>query len=156
MPKGIKGFQKGNKLGKAHLGKKRVFTEEWKKNMRIGYHKSFLLNGRKKAIRSDSWKKKHSDSIKGKPRLDMKGEGNPVWKGGISSPNYPEKVAGRPRPKLCEVCNGEGRICFDHDHKTGKFRGWICNHCNTTLGFARDRIEVLQKLIEYLKKSNCG
>ena len=64
-----------------------------------------------------------------------------------------EKKAGRPRPKLCEVCGLGGRICFDHDHVTGEFRGWICYHCNIVLGYARDSSDTLCKLAKYLVKA---
>jgi hypothetical protein len=63
-----------------------------------------------------------------------------------------EKIAGRPRPEKCEVCGGVGRICFDHDHATGAFRGWLCSHCNTTLGLAEDNPERLLKLALYLEQ----
>lgn len=62
-----------------------------------------------------------------------------------------EEVAGRPRPQECEVCNREGRVMFDHDHATGKFRGWLCKECNTTLGLVGERISVLEKLVVYLR-----
>ena len=40
-----------------------------------------------------------------------------------------EVLVGRPRPDLCEVCKSPSRsVVFDHDHTTGKFRGWLCNH----------------------------
>lgn len=41
---------------------------------------------------------------------------------------------------------------IDHCHKTGKFRGWLCAGCNHALGHAKDSIEVLEKLIKYLKR----
>lgn len=41
---------------------------------------------------------------------------------------------------------------LDHDHKTGKGRELLCRFCNLTLGNARDRIDLLQKSIDYLKK----
>ena len=41
-------------------------------------------------------------------------------------------------------------VC-DHDHKTDKFRGWICFNCNTGLSNADDSIEILESMIEYLK-----
>jgi len=63
-----------------------------------------------------------------------------------------EKIAGRPKPEYCEVCGSNGRICFDHCHNTGKFRGWICEQCNVLLGFAKDDIVRLQSLISYLQK----
>ena len=63
-----------------------------------------------------------------------------------------EEIAGRPRPENCEICNNTGKIEFDHDHKTGKFRGWICMKCNTVLGKVNDDIKILQIMISYLDK----
>lgn len=71
-----------------------------------------------------------------------------------------EQLMGRPRPLLCELCNqpGEGRgskkwagICFDHDHKTGQPRGWLCDRCNKILGLVDEDQELLIKMIAYLK-----
>jgi len=66
-----------------------------------------------------------------------------------------EREAGRPRPDKCEVCersNGRhGGIMFDHCHRTGKFRGWICYSCNTTLGHVNDDPKILRALIAYLE-----
>lgn len=61
-----------------------------------------------------------------------------------------EEKAGRPRPERCEICNEKDTICFDHDHKTGLFRGWICKRCNVVLGKVKDDPKILQKLIEFL------
>lgn len=64
-----------------------------------------------------------------------------------------EKAAGRPRPGHCEVCGELHRwICFDHDHSTGKFRGWICDRCNKVLGHVYDRPSVLRLLADYLER----
>lgn len=42
--------------------------------------------------------------------------------------------------------------CADHDHKTNRFRGWLCHKCNLGLGNFDDDLERLKKSIEYLKK----
>ena len=42
---------------------------------------------------------------------------------------------------------------IDHDHKTGKIRGILCNRCNMLLGRAVDNIFILIKAIKYLKES---
>lgn len=84
----------------------------------------------------------------------MLGEKNGMWKGGISYKGYREKLAGREKPEHCEVCGKKGIICFDHDHVTGKFRGWICNRCNVALGQVKDNIDTLHKLINYLNVFN--
>lgn len=67
-----------------------------------------------------------------------------------------ERAAGRPRPDLCEVCGEQeqrrGRkLCFDHDHQCGHFRGWLCSRCNLALGNARDNPEILRALAAYLE-----
>lgn len=37
----------------------------------------------------------------------------------------------------CEICGETNRkkLCIDHDHKTGKIRGCLCQNCNKLLGF---------------------
>jgi len=56
------------------------------------------------------------------------------------------------RPDMCDVCGSAERICWDHDHQTGVHRGWLCNKCNSALGFVGDNVETLEKLIKYLKR----
>lgn len=72
-----------------------------------------------------------------------------------------EQLMGRPRPLLCELCAnppaGRGNkpgsgICFDHDHATGKPRGWLCDRCNKVLGLVYDSPELLRSLALYLEK----
>jgi len=77
-------------------------------------------------------------------------ERNHNWKGGIS-PKYRIKTAPRKKPEQCEVCGSLGNICLDHDHKTNKFRGWICSRCNVALGMVKDNSELLIALANYIK-----
>ena len=53
---------------------------------------------------------------------------------------------------ICELCGGNTRIAYDHSHKTGKFRGWLCMKCNTALGLVNDDIELLKRMIAYLER----
>lgn len=62
-----------------------------------------------------------------------------------------EALAGRKRPEVCEICGQKDTIVFDHCHRNGHFRGWICKRCNTVLGKVNDNIDLLQKLIKYLR-----
>lgn len=62
-----------------------------------------------------------------------------------------EELAGRPKPLNCEICNDDGKICFDHCHTNHHFRGWICDRCNKVLGLVKDNSEVLEKLKIYIK-----
>jgi hypothetical protein len=50
----------------------------------------------------------------------------------------------------CFICDTESRLMPDHCHVSGKFRGALCNNCNTGLGKFKDNVEVLQRAINYL------
>ena len=52
---------------------------------------------------------------------------------------------------MCSICDREmKKICLDHDHSSGKFRGLLCNNCNTALGLVGDNVDTLHKMINYL------
>jgi len=61
--------------------------------------------------------------------------------------------------KICEQDNNGRRLMVDHDHNCcsaqntcGKCtRGLLCKNCNWALGNAKDSIEILQNMIDYLK-----
>lgn len=64
----------------------------------------------------------------------------------------------RPEPKRCELCsclpNGRGKtLHLDHDHRTGKFRGWLCSQCNTAIGSLGDCAAALRRAVRYLEKA---
>lgn len=71
-----------------------------------------------------------------------------------------EALAGRPRPTFCEACgrlpNGRGNLHFDHCHRLGHFRGWLCHNCNIALGLVNDDAQILRKLIAYLQRTKKG
>jgi hypothetical protein len=65
----------------------------------------------------------------------------------------------------CKICGLKEstyrkRLSVDHDHSccSGSkscgncVRGLLCHHCNAALGNSKDNIEILQKMIDYLKK----
>jgi hypothetical protein len=88
-------------------------------------------------------------------RVHLAAEKNPQWRGG-TSPAYQRKQATRSKPDHCEVCGAAGSdfkrgLCFDHDHDTGAFRGWLCTRCNVALGMVNDSVERLQALSDYLR-----
>ncbi len=54
----------------------------------------------------------------------------------------------------CAICGkkpgAKRRLDVDHDEKTGKFRGILCNQCNQAIGLLGDDPARLKKAIEYL------
>ena len=67
------------------------------------------------------------------------------------------KKEGLVRPPLgnpCQCCGRTDKMLFcDHDHKTGKFRGWLCQTCNTALSRLGDDLTGVMKMVNYLKLS---
>ena len=62
----------------------------------------------------------------------------------------------RPMPEKCENpgCPGipqKRRLAEDHDHKTGKFRGWLCGSCNTAIGKLGDSLEGILATAQYFR-----
>jgi hypothetical protein len=57
---------------------------------------------------------------------------------------------------LIRIGTGLSEGCIDHNHKTNKFRAVICGRCNRALGLVKDKIDVLKKLIRYLKEHSCA
>lgn len=45
------------------------------------------------------------------------------------------------------------KLSVDHNHKTGKIRGLLCDNCNRALGFLEvdNGTEILEKAIAYIK-----
>lgn len=63
---------------------------------------------------------------------------------------------------LCYLCDipisittsdrGHNTACVDHDHETNLIRKLLCNHCNRAIGLLKERIEVVERLLVYLKE----
>jgi len=181
MPKGTKGFKKGHIVSPevrkkiSENNKKRIVSKETKLKMSKA-HKGKKLPplsleqklaiskrqlGKKQSIetikkRVESRKGyKHSEETKRKIGKSNKKENCPTSnKNEYEKKRHRkklEKIAGRKKTEICEICDNKGKICFDHNHNTGKFRGWICSNCNMALGLIKDDINILNNMIKYLK-----
>lgn len=68
------------------------------------------------------------------------------------TPEQGEKVLAQ--TLVCPICRddfGARGPDLDHDHVTGKARGFLCPRCNKMLGLAGDSLDLLQRAQEYLK-----
>lgn len=58
----------------------------------------------------------------------------------------------------CAICSikeaDKKKLSIDHDHRTGKIRGLLCNPCNVSIGYAKEDVKILEKMIQYLKDHN--
>ena len=50
---------------------------------------------------------------------------------------------------VCEICGRHENIilCVDHNHKTKKFRGLLCQSCNRSLGWYENNKENIEKYL---------
>jgi calcineurin-like phosphoesterase len=44
------------------------------------------------------------------------------------------------------------KLAVDHSHETGKVRGLLCWRCNSILGRVNEDVDLINKMIDYLKK----
>jgi hypothetical protein len=55
----------------------------------------------------------------------------------------------------CAICrvkfHTESKLVLDHNHATGAARGFLCGKCNLLLGFAEDKITILDAAKTYLR-----
>lgn len=59
----------------------------------------------------------------------------------------------------CAICGSKDpkgfskeNLSVDHNHKTGKVRGLLCQPCNMFLGLIKDDKNILSKTIKYLEE----
>jgi hypothetical protein len=72
---------------------------------------------------------------------------------GITIENYNELLC--KQDGQCAICGKKlltsKETCIDHNHKTGKIRGFLCIQHNALLGMANDDPKILEQAINYLK-----
>nr|WP_281384753.1 endonuclease VII domain-containing protein [Novosphingobium piscinae] len=61
-------------------------------------------------------------------------------------------AAMRARVTRCEICAAEGRLVIDHDHRTGRVRGLLCQNCNSAIGKLREDPELFANALNYLER----
>ena len=61
------------------------------------------------------------------------------------------KKTAPPKPEVCQCCKKPTTTFHcDHNHETGKFRGWLCAHCNQGIGKLGDSLPGVLLAVEYL------
>lgn len=68
---------------------------------------------------------------------------------GISIDTYKEES--EKRENKCDICSKQVEsLHVDHNHITGKIRGYLCGSCNRALGLFQDDPEIITKATQYL------
>ena len=101
----------------------------------------------KKQLRNPEFKAKHQAMHRAwaKKHRDLRRRYSQRW-----YQQRRESQIGRSKPLICDIYGEPGLIVFDHCHKLGHPRGWLCNRCNLVLGNIDDDCDLLRKMIAYL------
>lgn len=80
---------------------------------------------------------------------------------GLSKERYDSCL--REQGGVCAICGKDNpptarikRLCVDHSHETGAFRGLLCASCNRGLGLLGDSPEILIRAVQYLNRRRDG
>lgn len=81
---------------------------------------------------------------------------NILKKFGITLADYEAMMLAQGR--ACAICAIKeavygGWFDVDHNHATGAVRGLLCRRCNIALGFAKDDVGYLDRMIAYLTRA---
>lgn len=70
---------------------------------------------------------------------------------GITLDEYKEQVS--LRDNLCDICSSFSKpLHVDHNHTTGKVRGYLCGSCNRAIGLLKDNSGICREAAGYLEK----
>ncbi len=62
-------------------------------------------------------------------------------------------------PFECPICSKRtiagitSKVVLEHDHRSGKVRGWVCDSCNTGIGRFKDDKNLLKKAVQFIEAS---
>jgi len=66
-----------------------------------------------------------------------------------------EAMQNKKAATACAICSmvfkSESEKHGDHNHKTGDWRGVLCNNCNAAIGMFKDSPEICEAAAQYLK-----
>lgn len=67
---------------------------------------------------------------------------------------HPADATGETPSGPCEICiEPQAQLHLDHNHATGRFRGWLCGNCNRGLGMYADDPSRVQAAARYLQRT---
>jgi hypothetical protein len=80
-----------------------------------------------------------------------------IWRSyGITEADYDRLMVDQ--RGRCGICGtkpvGKARLHLDHDHATGRQRGFLCFRCNNALGDFSDNVTLLRAAIQWLSESD--
>jgi hypothetical protein len=89
-------------------------------------------------------------------RLDCKDCNKKAGKGKTAAVKLAKKLGipfKAPEGTECGICKSiDKKLVFDHCHTTNKFRDYLCDPCNRSMGVLGDNVDGLLRALNYLNK----
>lgn len=105
-----------------------------------------LWNERNPESRAAAWKRWVTNNPRTRKNSSLK------WAHGITIDEYDAMFLAQ--GGVCAICKQARKLCVDHDHKSGRIRGLLCDPCNITLGKMEDDASRLEKAACYIREHN--
>ena len=75
-----------------------------------------------------------------------------AWEALFVKQNGACAICKQPETKFNNKSQQLQKLCVDHNHKTGKVRGLLCNNCNQILGRLNENRDTIRRMYWYLEK----
>lgn len=135
----------GRKLVKPRSACKKCESEAQKEYLKT-------LPAHVKNARRRDWEASHPEEFK-QMRMRRKCRAN-----GVREEDIPLVIKRLAETTECDICHAQeaggkskGTFFIDHDHKSGAFRGLLCNACNFGLGNFKDDVNTISAALDYLR-----
>ena len=141
-----------------YCGEKKSSTDFYKRSGRKCGLQSHCIECTKK--KNKEWLQENREYKLKKSRAHYR-ENKDYWKDtklryhyGIGFDRYSQML--EDQGGVCAICGGLDKsgkdLAVDHNHSSGVVRGLLCSACNTAIGSACEDIQILEKMIAYLKR----
>lgn len=121
----------------------RLYQKQWRLNNLDKFNASQTRyrkkNQKKTTAKQREWRKNNPDKAKNILIKSRHGITLDTYNAMSLEQNY-----------LCKICSKSKKLYIDHDHKTGKVRGLLCDQCNKALGLLYDSVESINNAAKYL------
>lgn len=132
--------KRGGMASKANRDFKKNNPEEWKKKVIASYRASSKRTAERKRFCKVIWSSvSRARKFGYSPCVESESVVSSLFTGRCANPGC-----------MVEESDMKRRLCMDHDHVTGKCRGWLCGRCNIVLGQLGDSPERIRGLADYL------
>jgi len=130
----------------------KAIAKVWRDNTKERKRKHYEENREEILRKAKEYQQNNPDKIKNADLMRDFGISLEEYNKMLVDQNYGCAICGKSNTAVDKRSGKPKSLAVDHDHKTGKIRGLLCEAHNRALGMFHDNIEELMAAIKYLKK----